>query len=304
MYDDTALFVHIVRQQGLAAAAAQLKLAAPTVTRRLRRLEEALGCRLIHRSARTFQLTNEGESYYAAFAELVDQFDSASRQMSRDRSQMSGKLVVSAPTNISVGILQPMWSAFVVQYPDVRLDLRLSTDLEDMERLQIDMALRIGPQPDSQLSQKRLGHIATVVVAAPSYLEAAGNPAVPEELYNHRIISVRPLPIWRLEKDEEAATFRPESFLSVDDIALASQFAADGLGLALLPVSEIVRDLESGRLVRVLPRWQGPRREIYAIWPSGRLLSARASALRDFMQHHIAGLPVLRGAVPESGELC
>lgn len=175
MLDDIALFIHIVQQGGLSAAARHLDLPAATVTRRLQKLEQELGSQLLHRSARQCQLTQEGEVYYQAYADLVEQFNQARQQLSRDLRQLSGRLKVLAPSNISNGILKPMWISFCREYPEIQLELVLSNQLQDMISLKADLALRIGPQPDSLLYQKRLGAVGTVLVAAPDYLKAAGS---------------------------------------------------------------------------------------------------------------------------------
>ncbi|MCL1124347.1 LysR family transcriptional regulator [Shewanella surugensis] len=109
MLDDMALFVHIVRYHSLANAAKKLNMSAGTLTRRLQKLEQRLACQLINRSARQCVLTQEGETYYQAYADLIEQFEVIQHNLRADRSDMSGKLKVLAPTNISIGFLQPMW---------------------------------------------------------------------------------------------------------------------------------------------------------------------------------------------------
>ena len=298
MIDEIALFVHIVQKRGLAAAADHLNLPAATVTRRLQKLENALGCRLIHRSARKFDLTAEGEVYFQAYADLVQQFEITSRNLSADIHQLNGKLTVLAPTNASVKILQPMWSSFIKQYPEIQLHLYLSNETKDILANQVDMALRIGPQIDSQLFQKKVGSVSTVLVASPKYLSDYGVPKDLNILQDHRLIVVNTIPIWRLENKKSGTkeTIHPLAATMVNDIGLASQLARDGHGVVLLPISEIVGELKEGQLQRVLPLWNGPERDIFAIWPTGRLLSARAKCLRDFIQQYLAQDPVLQGA--------
>ncbi|OMH38043.1 LysR family transcriptional regulator [Motiliproteus sp. MSK22-1] len=297
MLDDIALFVHIAQHRGLSATAEMLKVPAATVTRRLQKLETTLGCRLIHRSARKFELTAEGDAYYQAYAGLVKQFEETARDLSSDVHQLHGKLKVMAPTNISIGLLQPMWSAFIGAYPDIQLELMLNNQVEDLLSSQVDIALRIGPQIDSQLYQKRLGSVATILLAAPDYLEQQGRPEVLEDLNHHRLITVSNLPVWKLQKikTKASATVNPIAATSVNDIRLASQLARDGLGISLLPVSEVKEELQQGRLEQVLAPWCGPERDILAVWPSGRLLSAKARCLRDFMQQHIQKESILQG---------
>jgi LysR family transcriptional regulator, transcriptional activator AphB len=302
MLDDITLFVHIVQAGGLAAAADRLQIPPATVTRRLRKLEERVGSQLLYRSARKFSLTAEGEAYYRAFGELVHQFEGTARALSADLSQLSGPVTVAAPTNISVKLLQPMWSSFIAAYPDIQLDLRLSNSFSDLLTDRTDLALRAGPQPDSGLYQKKLGSVATVVVAGPDYVARHGEPSGPDDLAKHRIIGVRALPVWELShmRGTESLQLRFTSATAVDDIGMAAKLACDGLGIVLLPVSEIVEELRSGRLVQLLPEWRGQTRELFAVWPSGRLLSARAKCLRDFMAEIIAAEPCLQGEVPKA----
>lgn len=300
MLDDIALFIHIVNQRGLAAAAAHINVPAATVTRRLQKLEQRLGCQLIHRSARKFRLTSEGETYYRAYADLVARFEGIAGDLEAQRSQLEGPLSVLAPTNISVGFLQSMWSAFMAAHPEILLRLYLSNETKDMLESQVDLALRIGPQQDSQLFQKRLGSTSSVIVAAPVYLAKNGTPETLEALHDHRVIANTTFPQWLLthSKEKSTETLHLSPSAMADDIGLVKQLAGDGHGITLLPVSEVVEELRTGKLQRILGAWQGPDREFFAIWPTGRLLSLRAACLRDFMAQYIAREPVLQSRIP------
>ncbi|WP_422022615.1 LysR family transcriptional regulator [Roseibium sp.] len=300
MLDDIALFVHVAQARSLTGAGTALGLPAATVTRRLQRLEDKLGHQLVHRSARKFALTSEGEAYFQAFAGIVEQAEVTARNLSAEMHELSGPLVVAAPTNISVGALQPMWTAFMRQYPGIRLDLRLSNFNIDLLDERIDLALRIGPQQDQRLYQRKIGSISTAVMAAPSYLKGGNMPESPDDLEQHAIIAVRTIPAWRLSHRLTGSTseLHLKGDVIVDDIALVRQFAEDGFGVCLLSVTEAAEPLEQGRLKLLLPDWQGQQRDIYAVWPTGRLLSARAKCLREFMRTYLAERPVFQGQLP------
>ncbi|MCV0428140.1 MAG: LysR family transcriptional regulator [Roseibium sp.] len=300
MLDDLALFVRIAQNRSLSATARQLNVPPATVTRRLRKLEEQVGAQLVHRSARKFSLTSEGEAYYEAFADLIHQAEVSLRGLSADLHDMRGRLRVAAPTNISVGMLEPMWSAFLKSYPEIQLTLLLSNENKDLLENRIDLALRIGPQTDLRLYQKRLGRVATMLVASPGYLAKTGVPERPEDLKSHKLIWVSSLPHWQLKNMDtgEEATQHLTANIAVDDIGLACQFSADGHGIALLPVTETSKKIVEGNLQFVMPQWQGQGREAYAVWPTGRLLSARAKCLRDYMESYMAERPVFQGALP------
>ena len=300
MFDDIALFIRIVERRSLAAAAADLELPPATVTRRLQRLEEGLGCRLIHRSARKFALTAEGESYFNAYAPLVHQMQATARGLSADVHDLRGRLTVLAPTNAALGFMRPMWSEFATVHPDIQLDLRLGNVNEDMTAGGIDLALRAGVQSDGALTQQRLGVISTILVASPGYLARSGRPERLEQLSDHRLIVSSVLQVWRLRRADAAGeqVIHPRAATLVNDIRLGAQMAADGLGIALLPASEVMPELASGELENLLAPWQGPDRDLFAVWPAGRLLSARARCLRDFLAERIRRVPVLQGELP------
>lgn len=288
MFDDIILFVHIVQQQGLAAAAKKLDFPAATVTRRLQRLETSIGHQLIHRSARQFGLTHEGESFYQAYAGLVEQLEQTRQQLSRELTILAGPLTVLAPTNISTGLLQPMWSGFIKTYPDIKLELILSNSVDSMLSSGADIALRIGPQESSMLYQKRLGSLQTVLVATSEYLALQGEPENLEELDQHRLIGTNTLVSWVMV-DAEAGKkqeLRPRFSTLVNDVNMVTQLVCDGLGISLLPMSEVSHLLKSKVLVQVLQPWQGPNRDLYTVWPSGKLLSARAKCLKVYMQEY------------------
>jgi LysR family transcriptional regulator AphB len=289
MYDDIVLFVHIVQQQGLASAAQKLGLPAATVTRRLQRLEASLMRQLIHRSARQFSLTADGEVFYQAYAGLVEQLEQTQQQLSGEMNVLAGPLTVLAPSNISTGLLQPMWSGFIKAYPDIKLELMLSNSVESMLSSGADLALRIGPQESSMLYQKRLGSLKTVLVATPEYLASNAEPLNIDALELHRLIGTNTLATWSMvnSKTKIKQEIRPRFATQVNDIKLATQLVCDHLGICLLPTSEVENLIIAGTLMQILPSWQGPRRDLYTVWPSGKLLSARAKCLKEYMEEFI-----------------
>jgi len=300
MLDDVALFVHIAQCRSLSAAANRLNLPPANVTRRLQRLEETLGVRLVHRSARKFSLTSEGEAYYAGLADVMQQAEKTLQSLSSELRQLSGPLSAAAPTNASIGVLAPMWSSFLKAHPEIQLTLSLSNDNKNLVENRVDIALRFGPQTETDLYQKRVGRVATMMVASPDYLAAHGTPETLENLSRHRLIWVSSLPHWSLKSVETGReeTVYLSSDVAVDDITLARRLVSDGHGIALLPVTETSTDLSSGRLRFVLPSWTGQDRNAYLVWPTGRLLSVRARCLRDHIADFMSQYPVLQGGLP------
>lgn len=289
MLDDLVLFIQIVRRGGLSGAARHLGIPPATVSRRLQNLEKELGCQLLHRSARQFALTQEGEVYYESYRDLVEEFEITQQRLDQERSQLSGKLRVLAPTNFSHSVLRPMWLTFTRDHPDIQLELILSNQLEDMAKTKADIAIRIGEQPDSLLYQQKIGQMATVVVASPKYLQKMPALATPADLQNHRIVGSTLRLKWQLTHRASGHTEEifPHFQAQSNDLTFVKYWVLDHQGIALLPVSEVLEELRSGSVVRVLSEWQGLTRDIYAVWPSGRLLSEKAKYLREYTRRFL-----------------
>lgn len=289
MYDDLNLFIQIVQHQGLAKAASKLNISAATITRRLQKLEQNLKTQLIHRSARQFVLTSEGQSYYKTYAPLFEQLEASQSALINDSQETCGKLKVFTPTNISLGFLQPMWSQFIKRFPDIQLELQLNNQVEDLLEAKADIALRIGPQSDSNLFQKKLGSLSTLFVASPSYLNTYGEPKQLEDLNEHTLIATNTLPNWHLEQMStgKSCQYHPKISTLTNDISLIAHFVCDGIGISLLPINEARNHIESGAMVQILKDWKGPERELFAVWSTGRLLNPRARLLKQHMQDFI-----------------
>lgn len=285
MLDDIALFVEVVNRGNLATAAKQLKLPAATVTRRIQRLEERLGVKLMHRSARKLVLTHDGDVYFQTYAELVQQFNQAQQILGQESKQLSGKVKVLAPVNISHGILRSMWVSFTRDYPDIQLDLELSNLQMDLIEAQADLAIRIGKQPDSSFYQRRLGELETVLVATQTYIEAHGAPEHPSQLIEHNLIGLTMRKKWVLHQQttSQSYTLYPQWRAQINDPVFVKYFVLDSQGIALVPLTEVKAELDSGEAVRILPDWKGEVRDIFLIWPSGKLMSKRAQCLRDYI---------------------
>ena len=285
MLDDIALFVEVVNRGSLAAGAKQVKLPAATVTRRIQRLEAQLGVKLMHRSARKLVLTHDGEVYFQTYAELVQQFNQAQQVLSQENQQLAGKVKVLAPVNISHGILRAMWVSFTNEYPDIQLDLELSNHQMDLIETQADLAIRIGKQPDSSFYQRRLGELETVLIATPAYLRAHGEPSHPSELVEHNLIGISMRKKWVLQNHVNSQNFTlyPQCRAQINDPVFVKYFVLDSQGIALVPLTEVKNELDNGEAVRILPDWKGEVRDIFLIWPGGKLLSKRAQCLRDYI---------------------
>lgn len=295
MFDAIALFVAIVEAGSLSAAAERLDLPAATVTRRLQALERELGCRLLHRSARRLQPTSEGMQYYEQCRPLVHALTQATQSLDANLRRVAGHIRVLAPVNLASGPLTPAWTGFLEAHPGVSLEFQLSNTVQDLVGSGADLAIRVGAQGDSLLTQKRLGDIGVHLVASPAYLARRGTPTHARELASHDAIVATPLLAWPLRDPAsgEETTLRPEARLRADEMQLAVTAAEAGLGVLLCPTT-LTRDaLARGTLATVLDGWTPRRRPWFAVWSQQRYLPARVRALVSHLQAFVQSDPLL-----------
>lgn len=297
MLDDLALFVAIVEAGSLNAAAEKEGLPTATVTRRLQKLEAALGYRLLHRSARRTQPTAEGMQYYEQCRPLVQALRQATMRLDATLGAIEGTIRVLAPVNFASEILAPAWASFLEQYPKVKLELELSNEVQDLVGSGADLAIRIGAMADSTLTQRKLGNVRLVLAASPSYLARNGTPRNPQELAQHATLATLPLREWYLQDPGTGAmtVLRPEPRLRVNEVRLAVMMAEAGLGIVLVPEMQCHASLQSGVLVRLLPEWMpSTPRNVYAVWSQQRYLPARVRALLEHLAAFTAQHPLLQ----------
>ena len=227
MLDDLALFVSIVDLGSLQAAARHANLPPATLTRRLQKLETALGCQLLLRSARSLKPTQEGQLYYEQCRPLLTALAQTTATLDDDLNQVKGTLRVLAPLNLSRGLLAPAYASFMATWPEIRLELLLSNRNEDVWRHGADLAIRVGQQDDPKLRQRRLGVIGMVLVASPAYVAEHGAPTHPHELQQHQLLVSSPLSTWRFTSPdgEETIELQPHGRCDLNDIELGVTLA-------------------------------------------------------------------------------
>lgn len=295
MLDDLALFVSIVDHGSLQAAARHANLPPATLTRRLQKLETALGCQLLLRSARSLKPTPEGQLYYEQCRPLLTALAQTTATLDDDLNQVKGTLRVLAPLNLSRGLFAPAYASFMAMWPEIRLELSLSNRNEDVWRHGADLAIRVGQQDDPKLRQRRLGVIGIVLVASPAYVAAHGMPAHPRDLAAHRLLVASPISTWRFTSPDgkETIEMQPEAQCEVNDIEMAAALAEAGQGLLYCPRTLCHRALEAGQLVRALPDWRTPQRPIYAVWPQQQL-PRKVRTLLEHLAEFAAANPLLQ----------
>lgn len=284
---DLSFFVLLARVGNLSAAAQQLGVTPPTVSKRLAALERRLGVRLLHRTTRRVSLSAEGEAYLAEGSRLLGELQVLEQTVAGSRATPRGLLRVHGTLGFGRRHLAPALSAFARENAEVEVQLTLSERPVSLVEQGIDLAVQLGSLPDARLTARRLAPNRRLLCAAPRYLKHAGEPSRPAELAGHQCIVLREsdetFGTWHLRSGSKQETVKVRGRLATNDGEVALQWALEGHGI--LPRSEwdAAPYLRSGRLRPVLPDWRPADADVYAVYPTKQNLSARTRALVDFL---------------------
>ena len=283
-------FSVVARRLSYRAAAEELGLDVTVLSRRISRLEERLGVRLLNRTTRRVTLTDAGAAFLARCEDILGRLTDAEAEVSRYASKPMGSLRLAAPNVFGQRVIAPILPAFMAAYPDLRLDLTFSDRMVDLVDSGIDAAIRIGAlQAGGDLIVRRLTTNPRHVCAAPAYLDAHGVPEHPVDLARHRILHFSPLldgESWRLQGPAEMIEARFEPVLRSDNVEALRYAALAGQGVALLADFVAGEDLAAGRLVPLLPAWRAAASDVSIVYPSARFVPRKVRAFVDFLVQH------------------
>jgi DNA-binding transcriptional LysR family regulator len=280
----------VVEAGSFARAAAALGLTQSGVSRAVARLEQRVGVRIFDRTARAVKLTDEGRCFYEQVAPLLDGIEEAATLAGSSRAAVRGRLRVNVDATFARLVLAPRLGAFLAAHPDLSLVLVVRDHLGDLVAEGFDIALRFGEPEPSALVARLLLRTRVLTCAAPSYLEARGRPARPEDLASdpHECIlfldprTARPFG-WEFRRDAEVMEVPVSGRLIVNDGATLLGACLAGHGVAQIFEIGLSEMLASGELVDLFPAWPGERFPLYAFHPSRHLVPAKVRAFLDFV---------------------
>ncbi|MEM9330150.1 MAG: LysR family transcriptional regulator [Pseudomonadota bacterium] len=283
-FDDLEVFSKVVSMGSMSAAAREMGLSPAVISKRLQRLEERLGTRLLHRTTRQISLTESGQGFYERVVAILAGVEEAEAFVARRSTLARGLLKISAPTSFGRMHIAPHLVKFMRANPELRVNLELSDTYVDIVSRGYDLAIRIGELPDSTLVARRLAPVRRILCAAPKYLEKAGEPKTLEDLDHHSVIPPHYSSPWKLEGDEGIVTYRPDSTLQTNSSEVVRETVIAGLGIALRSTWDISEELKSGQLKRVLHRYSSSKGlGIYAVYPSRNFLPAKVRLFIDYL---------------------
>ncbi|MDN6858757.1 LysR family transcriptional regulator [Pseudomonas sp. CAN2814] len=293
--DGIATFVQVVDAGSFALAAERLNLTRSAVGKAIARLEARLGVRLLQRTTRSQNLTDDGQVFYDSCVRALAELDAAHTALEGGRLEPRGRLRVSVPISFGHLCVVPLMLALARQYPSLKIDLSFTDRRVDLVEEGFDLAVRIGPLSDSAtLAARKLGVQYTSIGAAPSYIAEHGMPEALDDLAGHSAISYSVAGVtspWDLREDDgRAKRIDIDPQLSMDDLQAITAAAVAGFGLARLPSWLLARYVKLGELVTVTGRCNLPPLEIHAVWPKTRYMPSKIRCAIDAL---VAGIPAL-----------
>lgn len=282
--DHLKLFTRIAVTENISAAGNELGLSPAVASSYINKLEKSLGVRLVHRTTRQVSLTEEGKAFLPHAEEVLASVEAARSSVGAGDSVPSGTLRIAAPASFARMHLVPALKGFTALYPDLTLDLRLSDTIIDMVEGGFDIAIRNAELKDSNLIARRLAPDSRVLCASPAYLAEYGEPTSPEDLKQHKCITLTGLDTWSFHTSSGPVSFKPDSPVRIDNGEAVRDACAQGLGLTINSTWSAYELLAGGQLVKVLEDYRlVSNTAIWAVYPSSRLLPPKVSVFIEYL---------------------
>ena len=281
-------FRRIVERGSFARAADDLGVSSALLSREVKLLEDSLGTALLSRTTRSMSLTDAGRLYYDEAAEILDAVAQIETRIRAGAGAVRGHLKVNASSSFGQMVIAPMLPRFLETYPELRLTLSMDDRVLDMVEGGFDVSIRIRPAlPDSALVARRIGTIRQRIFAAPAYLERASIPQAPEDIAKHRIIGfllADHLTSWTLNGPSGTATIEIDPPVRVGNSLVLRDLLIAGHGIGTLPDFVSTVPEARGDLVRILPDWELPAPEIFAVTASRLSMDAKVTTFLDHLR--------------------
>lgn len=285
-------FVHAVQLGSFSAAASRLGVSQPAVSQQVRSLEDNLGTRLINRTTRRLSLTDAGERYFAYASDILEKLSEADRSVQSAEAQMSGRLTVSLPYAFTEPVLADFLTQFKATYPAIFFDVQLSDTMVDVQKDQIDVAIRMGHILDDRLIVKKLGDMQRCLIASPVYLDKTGRPQTIEDLKSHDFLlypHIADAGYIELVSPFGKPTKVPVSpAMVINNSAALRRAAVAGLGISTAVTWLSEPHFNAGELELILEDWSFGVHPVHAVYPSYRFIPMKVRQFVSDLQAYMA----------------
>ena len=285
------LFAAIVQAGNLSAASRALNASTAAMSRGLSNLESRLGVRLVTRTTRSFELTEEGRAFYERCERIIVDIDEAEAEASSKGNSVRGNLRIGAPMEIGRRLIGPLIARFSATYPGTKVHLTLSDSGFDVIDDALDVALRVGLPSDTSVVAKKLQSTKRIVCASPEYFARHGKPQTPHDLRMHNCIRLvrgrRILNDWLFQQNGEKFTVTVNGTLSTTSGEVVHDWIRTGNGIALKATWDLQKELTSGVIVQCLEEYWCDTIDLFAICASRQNLPPRIRVFLDFIARQL-----------------
>jgi DNA-binding transcriptional LysR family regulator len=286
--DTIQVFLKVAELESFSGAARQLGLPNATVSAAVRQLEQQLGTRLLQRTTRRVQMTQEGEAFHARSREVLDEVEALRGMFRGGQDVLTGRLRVDMSVALASELVLPRLGEFMARHPQLAIDLGTADRRVDLIREGYDCVLRAGVLLDSSLVARPLGSYRLVNCASPAYLQQYGMPQRLEDLAHHRLIHYDAqlggsAAAWEWFDGEHTHYAPVGSMLTVNGTASYKAACLAGLGIIQVPRAGLRELIDTGRLVEVLPDYRPAPMPVSFVYPTRRHVPARAVAFMDWV---------------------
>lgn len=276
-------FIAVVTEGSFTAAAERLETDKARVSRIVRRMEEKLGARLLNRSTRHLSVTEVGRDYFERASSILAAAEAAESAVAQRTQEPKGRLKITAGAEFGTMRVDGWIAAFLHKWPKVTVETEYTNRLVDIIHEGVDVAIRIGPLQDSELSARRLGELTYGLYASPEYLRRAARVLTVEDLKRHDLVMHAPRgrPGWTLVNGEETEKVWQAPRCTLNNTVAAMNLALSGLGIVQLPQYMAERHVAEGNLSIVLPGWARIPVPVHAVFASTRYMDPKVRGFVD-----------------------
>ncbi|MGF6408900.1 LysR substrate-binding domain-containing protein [Paraburkholderia sp. MM5482-R1] len=280
-------FISVIEAGSFSGGARRLNVGQPAVSKSIAQLEERLGVRLLLRSTRGLTPTDAGQQFYERAKRVIEEADEAELAVRGSGESLSGRLRVCAPVTFARLRIVPLMKAFLAAHPELTLEVVLDDRHIDLLEEGIDVALRMGALGDSSMTARKIGQSRRIVVGTPAYFELAGTPNVPADLIAHQAIIYEQRGssgAWSFKRGSSEATVAISGRMRVTAAEGVRAAVLADMGVAIASAWMFAPELASGTVKTVLNDWTLPPVDLWAVFPTGRMATAKARAFIAFVE--------------------
>ncbi|WP_199611830.1 LysR family transcriptional regulator [Flocculibacter collagenilyticus] len=280
------VFISVIETGNFSSAGELLEMPSTSVSRKVQKLEEALGLRLLNRSTRNVAPTEEGKEYYLRCKQHLAGIEEANHIAMQLRNRPKGKVRITAPFDFSIYYLQSWINQFLNQEPDIQIELLAEDSYIDLIENRIDIAFRSGILSDSNLIARSIGPKHSVCCASPAYLQKHKTPRHPNELINHHCLILGKTlanQTWKFSHQDETVNTTIKGRYAANSMHLLCQAAIQDLGILYLPLPIVKQFIDSGELVWILEEYKSPISNMHIVYQSNKHLTAPVRMFIDFI---------------------